>query len=92
MCATSYFYIQPESTGLKFESLLVVEQNIGAFDVSVEKVLLVAVIKTLQQLSHEWLDVALVEMDQAGLKQTHQVMVHVLKYKIESTWDKRIAV
>lgn len=92
MCATSYFYIQPEWTGLTFEGLLVVEQNIGAFDVSVEKVLLVTVIKTLQQLPHEWLDVALVEMDQAGLKQTHQVMVHVFKYKIESTWDKRIAV
>lgn len=54
-----------------------------------QKVLLVAVIKALQQLPHERLDVALVEMDQARLKQTHQVVVHVFKYKIESTWDRR---
>ncbi len=50
-----------------------------------QKVLLVAVIEALQQLSHERLDVALVEVDQARLEQTHQVVVHVFKYKIEST-------
>ena len=50
-----------------------------------QKVLLVAVIQPFQQLSHERLDVALVEMDQAGLEQTHQVVVHVFKYEIEST-------
>lgn len=50
-----------------------------------QKVLLVAVIQPFQQLSHERLDVALIEMDQPGLEQTHQVVVHVFKYKIEST-------
>lgn len=69
--------------------LLVIEQNIRALDVSMQKVLLVAVIQPFQQLSHERLDVALVEMDQPGLEQTHQVVVHVFKYKIESTWDER---
>lgn len=64
---------------------LVIEQNIGALDVSVQEVLLVAVIKALQQLSHERLDVALVEMDQTRFEQTHQVVVHVFKYKIECT-------
>ena len=71
------------------KDLLVVEQNIGALDVSVQEVLLVAVIETLQQLSHERLDVALVEMNQARLKQTHQVMVHVFENKIESPWGGR---
>lgn len=69
--------------------LLVIEQNIWALDVSMQKVLLVAVIQPFQQLSHERLDVALVEMDQAGLEQAHQVVVHVFKYEIESTWDER---
>lgn len=50
-----------------------------------QKVLLVAVIETLQQLTHEGLDVALIEMHQTRLQQSHQVMVHVLKYQIEST-------
>lgn len=64
---------------------LVIEQNVGAFDISMQKVFLVAVIQALQQLSHERLNVALVEMNQARFKQTHQVVVHVFKYKIEST-------
>jgi len=63
---------------------LVIEQNIGALDVSVQEVLLVAVVEALQQLSHEGLDVALVEMDEAGLQQAHQVVVHVFEHKIES--------
>lgn len=67
------------------EDTLVIEQNIRALDVSMQKIFLVAVIKAFQQLSHERLDVALIEMDQARLEQTHQVVVHVFKYKIEST-------
>lgn len=67
------------------EDLLVIEQNVGALNVSVQEVLFVAVIETFQQLSHERLDVALVEMYQARLEQTHQVVVHVFKHKIEST-------
>lgn len=65
------------------EDSLVIEQNIGTLDVSVQKVLLVAVIEALEQLSHERLDVALGEMDQTGLQQTHQVVVHVFKHKVE---------
>lgn len=64
---------------------LVIKENVGALNVSVQKVLLVAVIKALQQLPHERLDVALVEMNQAGLEQTHQVMVHIFEYKIKRT-------
>lgn len=67
------------------EHSLVIEQNIRALNVSVQKVLLVAIIKTFQQLSHEGFDVALIKMDQARLKQAHQVVVHVFKYKVEST-------
>lgn len=67
------------------EDSLVIEQNIGALDVSMQKILLVAVIKALQQLSHERLNVALIEMDEARLKQSHQIVVHIFKYEIEST-------
>ena len=51
-----------------------------------QEVLLVAVVQPLQQLPHERLDVVLVKVDQAGLQQPHQVMVHVLKHKVERTW------
>ncbi len=78
---TNSFCFQCENVGIS----LVIEQNIGALDVSMQKVFLVAVIQALQQLSHERLDVALVEMNQARLEQTHQVVVHVFKYKIKST-------
>lgn len=63
----------------------VVEKNVGALDVSVQKVLLVAVVQALQQLPHERPDVVLVEVDQAGLQQAHQVVVHVFKHQVEST-------
>lgn len=61
----------------------VVEQDVGALDVSVQEVLLVAVVQTLQQLPHERPDVVLVEVDQAGLQEPHQVVVHVLKHQVE---------
>lgn len=69
----------------KHKGSLVIEQNIGALYVSVQKVLFVAVIEALQQLSHERLNVALVKMDQARLEQSHQIVVHVFKHKVEST-------
>lgn len=71
------------------EDLLVIEQNIGAFDVSVQEILLVTVIKALQQLPHERLDVVLVEVDQARLEQSHQIVVHVFKNQIESTYSEQ---
>lgn len=74
------------------EDLLVIEQNIGAFDVSVQEILLVAVIKALQQLPHERLDVVLVEVDQARLEQSHQIVVHVFKNQIESTYGEQTTV
>lgn len=49
-----------------------------------------AVIKALQQLSHERLDVALIEVDQARLEQSHQIMVHVFKNQIESPYGERM--
>lgn len=54
-----------------------------------KEILLVAVIEALQQLSHERLDVALIEVDQAGLEQSHQIMVHVFKNQIESPYGER---
>ena len=54
-----------------------------------QEVLLVAVVQPLQQLPHERLDVVLVKVDQAGLQQPHQVMVHVLKHQIEGTLTHR---
>ena len=69
----------------RYPDSLVVEEDVGALDVSVQEVLLVAVVQPLQQLPHERLDVVLVEVDQAGLQQPHQVMVHVLKHQVERT-------
>lgn len=74
------------------EHLLVIEQNIGAFDVSVQEILLVAVIKALQQLPHERLDVVLVEVDQARFEQSHQIVVHVFKNQIERTYGEQTTV
>lgn len=68
---------------MKLADSPVVEQDVGALDVSVQEVLLVAVVQTLQQLPHERPDVVLVEVDQAGLQEPHQVVVHVLKHQVE---------
>lgn len=51
-----------------------------------------AVIKALQQLSHERLDVALVEVHQARLEQSHQIVVHVFKNQIESPYGERMKI
>lgn len=68
-----------------FHSSPVVEQDVGAFDVSVKEVVLVAVVQTLHQLAHEAADVLVGELDQARLQQTHQVVVHVLKHQVKGT-------
>lgn len=68
-----------------FHSLPVVEQDVGAFDVSVKEVVLMTVVQTLHQLAHEAADVLMGELDQARLQQTHQVMVHVLKHQVKGT-------
>lgn len=65
--------------------LPVVEQYVGAFDVSVQEVVLMAVVQALHQLAHETANVLMGELDQARLQQAHQVMVHVLKHQVEST-------
>lgn len=65
--------------------LPVVEKYVGAFDVSVQEVFLVAVVQTFHQLPHEAADVIMGELDQAGLQKAHQVMVHVLKHQVKHT-------
>ncbi len=49
-----------------------------------------AVVQTLHQLAHEAADVLMGELDQAGLQQAHQVVVHVLKHKVKSTWKQKM--
>lgn len=66
-------------------ALPVVEQDVGALDVPVQEVLLVAVVQALHELPHEAADVLLGEGHQARLQQPHQVMVHVLKYQVKGT-------
>ncbi len=48
-----------------------------------KEVLLVAVIQSFQQLPHERLDVALVEVHKTRLQQAHQIVVHVLKHQVK---------
>lgn len=48
-----------------------------------------AVVQTLHQLPHEAADVLMGELDKARLQQAHQVVVHVLKHQVKSTWNSR---
>lgn len=66
-------------------SLPVVEKYVRAFDVSVQEIVLMAVVQTFHQLAHEAADVLVGELDQARLQQAHQVMVHILKHQVKST-------
>lgn len=59
---------------------LVVHENITAFDVSVEEILLVAVVEAIQELSHDGGIVLLRELYHPRLQEPHKVMVHVLKH------------
>lgn len=78
-CGTEYFgSVSP-----------VVEQYIWAFDVSVQKVVLVAVVQALHQLAHKAANVLLRELDHARLQQTHQIVVHVLKHQVKCTFNQR---
>lgn len=45
-----------------------------------------AVVQPLHQLAHEAADMLMGELDQARLQQAHQVMVHVLKHQVKSTF------
>ena len=64
---------------------LVVEQYVGALDVAMQKVALMAVVESVKQLLHERRDARLVEVHQSRLQQTHQVVVHVLEHQVERT-------
>lgn len=68
--------------------LLVVQKDVWALNVSVEKVALVAEVESKQQLLHERRYVLFAEWDQSRLEKSHQVMVHVLKHKVESSWKQ----
>lgn len=63
----------------------VVQQDVGAFDISVQKIVLVAVVQALHQLAHEAANMLMGELHQARLQQAHQVMVHVLEDQVKST-------
>ena len=64
---------------------LIVEQYVGALDVAVQEVALVTVVESVEQLLHERRDAGIVEVNQARLEQTHQVVVHVLEHQVEGT-------
>lgn len=65
---------------------LVVDEYVGAFEVSVEEVPLMAVVQSLHQLQREALDVLLCELDHPRLQQANQVVVTVLKHQVEGTY------
>lgn len=64
---------------------LVVDEDVGALEVSVEEVLGVAVVKGLHELPGQALHMLLRELHQARLQKTHQIMVTVLKHQVEGT-------
>jgi len=50
-----------------------------------QKILFVAVVETIQELLHNASVILLIEVDHAGLEQAHQVVIHVLKHKVEGS-------
>ena len=63
--------------------LPVVDENVGALDIAMQKVLGVAVVEALEQLLHEAPNLVGVEFEQARVKQPEQVVVHVLEDQVE---------
>lgn len=63
--------------------LLVIHKNIAALYVSMEEILLVAIVETIKQLSHDGSVVLLRKLHHPRLQQAHQVMVHVFKHQVE---------
>lgn len=74
-----------QATSLLYTNSPVVEQDVGALEVTMEEVFGVAVVESLHQLSGETLDVLLCEDDQARVQQTTKVVIAVLKDKVEGT-------
>ena len=66
-----------------FFNQLVVDEDVGALEVTMEEVSLVAEVESLHQLQSEALDVLLCELHHPTLQQTHQVVVTVLKHQVE---------
>ena len=86
-CTVQSFILQNNPIALQMKREIthtkhqpVVKKNIGALNVPVEKVFLMAVVQTSKELLHKGGNVFLTELHQARLQQTHQVMVHVLKH------------
>lgn len=50
-----------------------------------QEVLLVAVIQTVQQLSHDAGVVQFVKVHHSGLQQPHQIVIHVLEDQVEGS-------
>lgn len=65
----------------------IVQQNIGAFDVTVQEIVLVAKVQSQKKLPHERRNVLFAERHQTGLQQSHQVMVHVLEHQVKCPWN-----
>jgi len=72
---------------VKVVSLPIIEKNVGALYVSMKEVSFVTESKAIKQLFHERRYVTLSKWHKSRLEQSHQVMVHVFKYQIESTWN-----
>ncbi len=62
---------------------LIVDENVGALDVSMQKVFRVAIVEAVEELLHEAGNLLVVEIEQTRVEQTEQVVVHVLEYQVE---------
>ena len=74
--------------GLQCPSL-VVDEYVGALEVSMKEVPLVAVVQRLHELQREALDMLLRELDHPRLQQTNQVVVTVLEHQVERTYRRK---
>lgn len=70
-----------------FQLTVIVEQDIGALDVTVKNTAMMEVLKTFKKLLGKMFDVARLQSEGWMVKDTREVVVHILKDHIEVTCE-----
>jgi len=61
----------------------IVHKYVGTLDVTMQEVVLMTEVQSFHQLTHQRTDMSSSKRHQTRLKQTHQIMIHVLKDQIK---------
>ena len=81
----TYIVETRETKVRKLDLPAVVDQNVGALDITVQEVFLVAVAKTIEQLFHDRGVELLRELNKSGIEQSHEIVVHELENQVKRT-------